>query len=197
MKLFTFVLFVASMLLADFYHAQENDPYQLPADRLADVLINFSLELKPREKIAISTSFEANDLNIALYKKALAVGAFPTILCDIPGRKEVYYKYANEEQLSNYDELLHYVVSNFDVILWVEAHSNLKSMNNVEPKKISLSTKANSEILRKLVERSDNGELFESLLKTDESAKVIGEIGIGTNYDIKRYTKKTSFSMRK
>lgn len=138
--------------------SQENITYKSPLTKMADVLVNYSLELQPREKIAIWSTSEANELNLALYKEAILAGAYPVIICDIPGWDEIFFKYSNEEQLSYQEDYYLFIINHFDVILIIGADANTKRLSNINPNNFKLSANAKQKINERWMERVTNKE---------------------------------------
>ena len=68
--------------------------------KLAQVLIQYSLELQPGELFALRTSPLAEELSLEVYKEAVKAGAHITIQNNLPGAEEVFYRYASDAQLA-------------------------------------------------------------------------------------------------
>lgn len=148
------------LLLCSYLSIAQNElKHATYLDKMADVLINYSLELQPQEKIAIWTTSEANELNLALYKEALLAGAYPVIICDVPGWDEIFYRYANNDQLSYPEEYFFFIVNYVDVILNIGADANTKRLSNVKPDKFDFVANANRRIIERWLERESNKEL--------------------------------------
>ena len=68
-------------------------------EKLARVLAHYSLRLKKGQLVRIRGSSLAAAHIAAVYKEALAAGAFPTVRVDPEGLEEIYYRTATDEQL--------------------------------------------------------------------------------------------------
>ncbi len=68
--------------------------------KYADVLVNYSLELKKGDEILIQGENVSTELIKEVYKKALKIGAHPLIITTIPEQEELFYKFAGESQLN-------------------------------------------------------------------------------------------------
>jgi aminopeptidase len=154
LNLLTFLILASSQSFS-----QEESSYLTPIDKMANVLINYSLELQPHEKIAIWTTSEANELNLALYKEAILAGAYPVIICDVPGWDEIFFKYSNDEQLSYQEDYYLFIINHFDVILNVGADDNTKRLSSINPNSFKLAANANQKINERWIERETNKEL--------------------------------------
>jgi aminopeptidase len=49
-------------------------------DKLADLLVNYSLEVQPKQRVLIHGEFGGEPLLAALYKKCLQAGAYPFVV---------------------------------------------------------------------------------------------------------------------
>lgn len=153
------LLWALMLVLSGLLFAQDKSPYQSPVDKMADVLINYSLELQPGEKLAIITSPIANDLNLALLKYALMAGAHPDYRCRIHGAEETFLKYADNNQLTHVSEVDMFEVQYYDAMVFVGASKNVKTLNNLEPEKRQLIRDANKAYVQSLWRRIDDKEL--------------------------------------
>ena len=68
-------------------------------NKLAKVLVHYSLEIKPGQQMELRTSPLADELSLAIYAEAIQAGAHVVIQNSIPGAEEIFYKYASEAQL--------------------------------------------------------------------------------------------------
>ena len=68
-------------------------------EKLARVLVNYSLELKPGQKFWLRTTPLAEELNLAVYEEAVKAGVHIFVDQRMPGAEEIFFKYASEEQL--------------------------------------------------------------------------------------------------
>ena len=68
-------------------------------EKLARVMVNYSLELKPGQKFWLRTTPLAEELNLAVYEEAVKAGAHVFVDQRMPGAEEIFYKYASDEQL--------------------------------------------------------------------------------------------------
>jgi aminopeptidase len=68
-------------------------------EKLAKVMVNYSMELKPGQKFWLRTTPLAEELNLAVYEEAIKAGAHVFVDQRMPGAEEIFYKYASDEQL--------------------------------------------------------------------------------------------------
>ena len=70
-------------------------------EKLADVLVNYSVAVQPGDKVGIRGDVGAAPLIRAVYAKVLQVGGHPFVLAKLPGLEELFYRYASDEQLQH------------------------------------------------------------------------------------------------
>ena len=68
-------------------------------EKLAKVLVHYSLGLKAGQQIQIRTHPIAEDLTQAVYEEVIKVGANPFMTVTMPGLDEIFFKYASDAQL--------------------------------------------------------------------------------------------------
>ena len=127
--------------------------------KLAEVLVNYSLELKPGETFVISTSAAADELSLAVYEQAVLAGAHVHSRISITGANEVYYKNASDAQLDYVSPISRYYYEKFDAMLNIEADTNTRALSGVDPQKMSRSQKANKEVIETFMKRMATREL--------------------------------------
>src|SRR5512143_4055591 len=101
-------------------------------EKLAKVMVNYSLELKPGQKFWLRTTPLAEELNLAVYEGAVKAGAHVFVDQRMPGAEEIFYKYASDEQLDYISPLREIVVDTFEASLYIEALHNSRSLSGVD-----------------------------------------------------------------
>lgn len=122
--------------------------------RFATVLLGYSTRVQPGDKVRIYGGLAAEPLLRELYIGALERGAEPHLTVDLPGYNELFYKYASEEIIGRTSDVAKYIVETFDanIVVWTE--DNTRSLTNVNPELVKLSTKARQPISKIALERS-------------------------------------------
>ena len=85
--------------------------------KLAQVLVKYSLTLKPGETLFLNTTPLAQELNLAVYKEAMLAGAHILAQNRIPGAQELFFKHASDEQLEYISPVYRQVAESFDAQL--------------------------------------------------------------------------------
>lgn len=127
-------------------------------EKLADVLVNYSVEVRPGDKILIQGDTLAEPLIKEVYVKALQAGGFPLVLPQLPGVDELLYRHANDEQLQHVPEPVKLIISSYDVRIFISGESNTKALTSVDPAKMTLRRQAQRELMETFMRRSASGE---------------------------------------
>ena len=127
--------------------------------KMADVLINYSLETKPGDKLIIYGTPAGTPLVREAYRAALRAGAHPVVRIALPGIDEIMFVEASDEQLQFLPQLTTDEVEYFDTRLSIRAMANTKSLSGVDPKRIALHQATIGPLGRRVMERSAAGEL--------------------------------------
>ena len=126
-------------------------------EKLARVIVNYSLELKPGQNFWLRTTPLAEELNLAVYEEAVKAGAHVFVDQRMPGAEEIFYKYASEEQLDYIPPIRRLVIDTFDAELFIEAEHNSRSLSGIDGSRMARSRKANAELFSKKMQRSAEG----------------------------------------
>ena len=109
--------------------------------KLAEILVDYSTEVKKGDRVIIRTGLEAKDLALEIYKLCLLRGANPWIKVDLPKADYIFYKYASDEQLQWFPEHEYYEIQHTDVYFALRAPTNLRELINIDPTRISMRLK--------------------------------------------------------
>ncbi len=106
--------------------------------RLADILVNYSINIKRGSKIKINLGPEARELGLEAYRLVLKKGAFPIVNVTLPGFAYEYYKNATPEQLKRFPKIAEFEVKNLDGVINIGTEYNTKEFTNIDPKKVAI-----------------------------------------------------------
>src|SRR5512147_875000 len=98
-------------------------------EKLAKVLVNYSLELQPGQRFWLRTTPMAEELNLAVYEEAVKAGAHVLVDQVIPGADEIFFKYASDEQLDYVAPIRRTIVETFEASLYIEALQNSRHLS--------------------------------------------------------------------
>ena len=105
--------------------------------KLAKLVVDYSLNVKHDENVIISGSTEAADFITALYTEILQAGAHPVLRLTLPGLGPIFYKYAKEHHIKQYPDIFDYTVKHAQKYIGIDTESNTREMSNVDPKKMA------------------------------------------------------------
>ena len=128
-------------------------------EKLADLLVNYSIAAKPGQKVAIQGSTLAEPLIRAVYAFVLKAGAHPLVLASLPGLEEIYYRHASDEQLQHVPPPNRLVVETYDGLIAIMGSANTKLLSNVPPQRMALNQRATGDITRIFMQRHAAGDL--------------------------------------
>src|SRR5215813_3643990 len=99
--------------------------------KLAHVLINYSLKIKPEDKLVIEASPVSAPLVREAYREAICAGAHVAVHTPIEGLSEILFKEASDEQLSYVSDMLKFEYEHYDAYLTLWGTENTKSLSGV------------------------------------------------------------------
>jgi len=126
--------------------------------KLASVLVNYSLDLKPGQSFWLRTTPHAEELNLAVYEKAIKPGANVFVDQRIPGSDEIRYRFASDAQLDYVSPVSKLVIETFDASLYIDANHNSRSLSGIDGARIARSRKAGAELFKTSMDRTAVGD---------------------------------------
>ena len=131
----------------------------LRVEKLAELLVNYSVGVKKGDKVAIQGGGAATPLLRAVYKQVLLAGGLPFLHYAPEGFEETFFTYASDEQLTHVDEMSTIVANTYDVRIYVDGTSNTKALSGIDPAKMVKRSASRRPLLEKILERSARGEM--------------------------------------
>jgi aminopeptidase len=128
-------------------------------EKWATVLVEFSVQVKPGQTVAILGGVAAEPLLRAIYRAVLRAGGFPTLLVTLPGVQADYFGLASDEQLTTVSPVERFTRETADVTISVMAENNTRSLSGVDPTRQQLHQKARAGLMKSFMERSAAGRL--------------------------------------
>jgi aminopeptidase len=128
-------------------------------EKLADVLVNYSVGVKKDQLVRISGSPTALPLVSELYRKVLAAGGHPMVRLNPDELQEIFLKEASDDQLRFCSPVSIYEYERIDCSIGIWADENTKALSNVDPKRIGASQAARKPLLDIFMKRSAEGKL--------------------------------------
>jgi aminopeptidase len=126
-------------------------------EKLAKVLVNYSLELKPGQTFWLRTTPLAEELNLAIYEEAVKAGAHVFVDQRMPGAEEIFFKYASDKQLDYISPVRKILAEDFDASLYIDAEHNSRSLSGIDGARMARTRKAFAELFHKTMKRAAEG----------------------------------------
>jgi aminopeptidase len=127
--------------------------------KLAQVLINYSLRLQRGKLFRINAGVAAAPLVRALYQEALRVGAHPIPRITLDGLDELFYKHADDEQLVFIADFARQELEQIDATISVLGDVNTKSLSGVDPARVAKAAQARRVLQERVMQRAAEGTL--------------------------------------
>ncbi len=126
---------------------------------LAQVLVNYCVDVKPGQLIAIHGLPAAQSLLKETYREVLRAGGFPYFFGSIDGLEEIFYSEASDEQLQHVSKVSEMVANDFDGRIAVLSHSNTRNLSGVDPERQQMFARAHTEVMETMMRRSAEQEM--------------------------------------
>jgi len=128
-------------------------------DQLAEMIISYSVAVKPGDKVLLQGSSLAEPLLKRLYLRTLQAGALPFCLTMLPGMDELMYRHASDAQLQYVPEALQLMIETYDVRIGLLAADNTRALSGVDPSRMVLRDRAFANLNKTFLRRAADGQL--------------------------------------
>ncbi len=129
------------------------------AERLAKLLINYSLEIKEGDRLVIYGLAVTEPLIEAAYREAIKAGAVVKPVIGLPNLSYHQYQLASDKQLDYIWETDKQLLEEADAMLYFMGANNTRSLSGADAAKVARAQKANGPLFMRRMERSASGEL--------------------------------------
>ncbi|MFP4176794.1 MAG: aminopeptidase [Planctomycetota bacterium] len=127
--------------------------------RLAETLVNYSVEVNEGDETAIMGSDLAAPLVQELYRAVLVAGGHPSVICKPADLDYIFYQHASEEQLQHKPPLFKQVAETFDATIRIRSGHNTRSLTGIDGSRIARRRRATDEIMATFMQRAAEDEL--------------------------------------
>jgi aminopeptidase len=128
-------------------------------EKLADVLVNYSVGVEKDNVVRISGPPVAQPLVIDLYRKVLSAGGHPVVRMAPEEVQELFLKHGSDDQLKFLNPISVFEYERIDCSIGIWGEENTKSLSNVDPKRIGLSQASRKPLLEIFMKRAAEGKL--------------------------------------
>ena len=146
------------------------------AKKLANVLVNYSLEVQPDWEVAVNTTPLAEPLIKEILKELLKAKAYPKTNIHIDSCTPIFIQNGNDKQLSHVFQTSLLEAKTIDARIGINATSDTRLLSKINTKKISKFYKSSEEIRDITLKRSADGDFHwvGTLWPTEAFAKEAG-----------------------
>jgi aminopeptidase len=127
-------------------------------EKVADVLVDYSMQVKEKDLVVIRGAYVAEPLMLALYERCLKRGAHPMLRPTLPEAPAYFYRYAQEHQLEFVPEPDRWITENADVVFSIISDTNTRQLSKVDPEKQVIASRARRSLMERSMERAAAGE---------------------------------------
>jgi aminopeptidase len=123
-------------------------------EKLAQILVDHSTQVKAGERVAIEAMLPAAPLVREIYKRVLEKGGYPHLLFHLPDEDETFFTYASDDQLDFTPTFQQLVTSEFDVYIRARSETHTRALTNIDPERQARWQKAMAPIRNMMMKRS-------------------------------------------
>ncbi|MCL2679440.1 MAG: aminopeptidase [Dehalococcoidia bacterium] len=127
-------------------------------EKLADMLVNYSVAVKRDDRVAIVGENIAAPLINAVYAMVLRAGGHPIVMSRSGETQELLLKYGSREQIEYVHELQRIIPEQYDVRIVILAGENSKALSNIPPERMVWYDQSRSVLMQTMMQRSARGE---------------------------------------
>ncbi|MCK5612809.1 aminopeptidase [Candidatus Pacearchaeota archaeon] len=105
--------------------------------KLAQLAVNYSVFVKPGEKVVLSGGIESIPFLQELYKEVILAKGHPLVRIGLPDVSDFFFKYANNEQIERFPQELMDLAKSADKWIGIDTTTNTKELTNSDSGKIT------------------------------------------------------------
>jgi aminopeptidase len=127
-------------------------------ERLAQVLVRYSLSLKAGDIFRISATPAARPLVRELYREALQIGAHPLVRLQLEETEELLYRYGSDEQITHIAPFDDLEMDTIYATLSVLSNENTRYLSGIDVQKMAARRKSRRDMMERFYARTEAGE---------------------------------------
>jgi aminopeptidase len=127
-------------------------------EKVADIIVDYSMKISTGDKVAIHSSYLAEPLILALYRRCLERGAHPMIRATLPHASPIFYGVASDAQLEYIWETEKWLIENLDVSISIICEANTRQLTRIDPARQVIARRARQPLTETYMRRSASGE---------------------------------------
>jgi aminopeptidase len=129
-----------------------------PAAKLADLIVNYSVELQPGQLVRLDGGTVAAPLLLELYRQAIRAGAHPYTRIALEGTEHIVLSEGSDDQIAFVSEIERHEVEELDALITIWADRNTRALGQADPRRVSRRMAAQRALSNRYWERIDAGE---------------------------------------
>jgi aminopeptidase len=122
-------------------------------EKLAGVLVNYSNQIRPGDRVLLQGSTLAEPLLKAVYTATLEAGGHPLLWTQLPGISEILLRHGSETQLDHIPEPIQLAFETYDAGISIWGNENTKALTSIDPARMARYNQAQGKLLMKMIER--------------------------------------------
>lgn len=127
--------------------------------RLAKLLTDYCVEVKPGDKVAINGTHAALPLIQETYREVIRAGGYPLVFFYNDTLAEIKLKEANDAQLAFIHDPEKIVLERYECTISIRGAENTRTLSAVDPTRDAISRNASRELMSTFMRRSAEGTL--------------------------------------
>ena len=132
--------------------------FDLRIQKLAQLLVNYSVKVKPGDKVAVRGSTASLPLVTETYREVIRAGGHPLTVWQEDQFGEIMLKNGNDEQLQHVAPPMKVVFEEYDCLISLGGTDNTRTLSGVDPARQTLARSAGRELMQTFMQRSAAGE---------------------------------------
>lgn len=127
--------------------------------KLADVLVNYSVGVKRGQLVAIRGPALALPLITEVHRRVIDAGGHGLVRLSAEENDEIFLKHANEEQLKYCNPVTKFEYEQVDCAIGIWAEENTRLLTNADPDKMRINQSARKPLMDIFMKRAAEGKL--------------------------------------
>lgn len=127
--------------------------------KLGHLIVNYSLEVKPNDKVLIRGSQAVYPMLLEAYRAVIRAGGQPLVMWQDAGFTEILLKEGIDEQVSYVPEVMKDILQSYDCLITIGGEANTRTLTGADPARQRAMQLASSELGGIVMQRAAKGEL--------------------------------------
>ncbi len=128
-------------------------------EKLAQVLVQYSVSVRPNDKVYLQGGAVAEPLLKALFVEVLKAGGQPYLRAQLSGTEELFYRHASKAQLEHVAPPVQLIYETYDVMITLWSSSNTKELTSIPPEKLVTAQRSSRDLFQTFTHRTASGAL--------------------------------------